>query len=362
MFKDGPGRNGFNRAEATLSVSNVAQLVPAFSKGGRSESSPIAVDGSLFYINAQNVLVSLKLPRGAAQWTRDLKPGSWAGSRLSSPAAANGIIYAAGGFSPASLWAINAADGSVVWTQRLTQSDFVASPVVSNGVVYITSRDFTVHAVDAATGRILWQARTSTTHDLWSSPAVKDGTVYVASTHLYAFDAGTGELKFATPIGSSSATPAVGNGVVYVTSDGLSNTLFALDAATGAQKWTAPITGGSSPALAYGSVFVGSDTALSAFSSATGGLKWSTPGVGSSWASPAVANGVVYAATSPAQDGGRLHAVDASSGQPLWSSDAIGHGSSSPIVANGMAYVGASGNSYYQGVYSRVGMAAFKLP
>ena len=92
------------------------------------------------------------------------------------------------------------------------------------------------------------------------------------------------------------SSPAVANGLVYVGSD--DDKLYALDAVTGSLKWsyaTGESIGESSPAVANGVVYVGSfDGKLYALDAVTGALKWSyTTGNGID-SSPAVANGVVY--------------------------------------------------------------------
>ena len=118
----------------------------------------------------------------------------------------------------------------------------------------------------------------------------------------------------------------------------------------------------SSPAIANGTVFVGSDDhKLYAFdakgntgcagSPRTCAPLWTSVSTGSFvFSSPAVANGVVYVGSND----GTLYAFDASgtkncSGSqkicsPLWTASA-GIGSSSPEVANGVVYVGSAGGT-----------------
>src|SRR5215469_6710066 len=90
-----------------------------------------------------------------------------------------------------------------------------------------------------------------------------------------------------------TSSPAVANGLVYVGSD----KLYALDAVTGALKWSY-ITGGgginSSPKVTNGVVYVGSDDdKLYALDAVTGALKWSYI-TGGAISSPTVVGGVVY--------------------------------------------------------------------
>jgi outer membrane protein assembly factor BamB len=56
--------------------------------------------------------------------------------------------------------------------------------------------------------------------------------------------------------------------------------------------------------------------------------------------SPAVADGIVYAANVE----GELHALDAASGEPLWE----GEGTSTPTIAGGSVYVGETDGHFYR--------------
>jgi len=182
--------------------------------------------------------------------------------------------------------------------------------------------------ISAANVGTLVEAWTTTTGGARSSPAVANGVVYLGSADgkLYAFDAGgatgcSATPKTCSPLWSAttggaiySSSPAVANGVVYVGSD--DRKLYAFDAAgvtncSGTPKtctplWTA-ITGGevrTSPAVANGVVYVGDGSyALYAFDAAgitgcSGTPKTCTPLwtaiTGGYGESPAVANGVVY--------------------------------------------------------------------
>ena len=138
------------------------------------------------------------------------------------------------------------------------------------------------------------------------------------------------------------SSPAVASGVVYVGSD--DKAVYALDAATGAVLWktTTGAAVRSSPAVANGVVYVGSDDAgLYALNATTGQVIWKTTTGASVRSSPAVSNGVVYVGSDDTKvyAPGRPHrcgAVDRTDGRlcPLV-----------PAVANGLVYVGSDGGS-----------------
>ncbi len=98
--------------------------------------------------------------------------------------------------------------------------------------------------------------------------------------------------------------------------------LLALDAATGAVKWEYydnKAALGSSPTVAAGKIFIGSnDRNIYAFDSTTGTLLWkfgsgNNPTVGR-WSSPVYANDIVFAGN----DDGRNFAINATTGLLKW--------------------------------------------
>jgi serine/threonine protein kinase len=222
------------------------------------------------------------------------------------------------------------------------------SPAVVNSVIYVSSTDDKLYAFDAITGQPKWAAPTN--GPIGSSPAVMNGVVYVGSADgkLYAFDAATGKPRWAAFTGSLiGSSPAVVNGVVYVGSE--DNKLYAFDAATGKQRWAAPTgdatSSTSSPAVANGVVYIGSgDSLLHAFDAVTGQPKWVAATGGPIFSSPAVANGLVYVGS----EDSRLYAFDVITGQPKWANLVVGGNfASTPAVVNGMVYIIAGDGHLY---------------
>jgi len=184
---------------------------------------------------------------------------------------------------------------------------------VANGVVYVAAADaldrsYDLYAANASTGALLWSFQTA------SSPYANEG-----------------------PFG----TPAVANGVVYIGSEGtnvpdpsfvpIPGNLYALNASTGAKLWSYE-TGniGGAPAVANGIVYAASDNALYALNASTGAKLWSFA-LENGADSPAVANGVVYIGS-----GESVYALNADTGAELWSYDA--EEASTPIIVDGAIY------------------------
>ena len=232
--------------------------------------------------------------------------------------------------------------------------DSASSPVLANGVVYYGSFDYSgsaltghVYALNASTGAQLWSFETP--GPVTSSPAVANGVVYVSSESLYALNASTGALLWSSATAGNGDSPTVANGVVYVSSQMCSSngvpctsSLYALNASTGALLWSFPMAGnGSSPAVANGVVYVGSsDDNVYALNASTGEKLWNYSTDGEVTSSPAVANGVVYVGSST----GVAYALGASTGALLWryaaaSTQSLG---TAPAVANGVVYFEAN--------------------
>ena len=194
------------------------------------------------------------------------------------------------------------------------------SPVTADGLVYAAPSDNTVHALDAASGRVIWQNRIpGRASDLLE---LADGLLYLSIQALYALDPVTGEivwrfpaedvggphLPFTNPWTQTEPYFTVHRGVVYYGSD-LAE-VFALDAATGRLLWENQIPDGR-PAAPTGSgdvVFLGSRSGiLYALDAATGQLMWHYPTPAAVISSPLVADGLVYVTTAD----GQVHAVRA---------------------------------------------------
>ena len=155
------------------------------------------------------------------------------------------------------------------------------------------------------------------------------------------------------------ATPAVANGVVYVSTAGAPGTtdgqLYAFAAAGCGQPacsplWTAVVPNvGSSPTVSGGRVYIATSAGrLAAFAAAGCGAKVCRPlwtgAIGeTAHAAPAVANGVVYVTSSTRMFAFRATGCGRATCQPLWRTTAV-QGvvqGSGPAVGNGNAYFGS---------------------
>jgi len=265
-----------------------------------------------------------------------------------SPAVADGRIYV---LTQVSFWVLNATDSTELWSLPLGG---LSTPVVVDGIVYFSSQ----HSYDGAQGSCVFAFNAIDGTKLWhyaipggsggisSSSAVVGGVVYVGAdnNNVYALDAKSGRVlwQFATgdPVGSS---PAVVDGIVYVGSS--DHCIYALNATTGKKVWNYQTGGGvsSSPAVVDGVVYVGSeDHTVYAIDTADGKKLWSYTTGDIVVSSPAVAGGVVYVSSCD----GNFYFLDATIGEKLWSTFEYGDGYASPRVVDGVLYICANFNLY----------------
>lgn len=129
----------------------------------------------------------------------------------------------------------------------------------ARGLVYGSSYDHVVRALNASTGAVVWTADVG---ESVSNPAAlgPDGTVFIASTSdLWAFDGATGAQKWRVALRNASPSAVSADGVIYVAFDNVA--VAAFDGATGAPLWnhSAPgaVRNGVGPVLgADGTLFV----------------------------------------------------------------------------------------------------------
>jgi outer membrane protein assembly factor BamB len=156
------------------------------------------------------------------------------------------------------------------------------------------------------------------------------------------------ELKWSfttAPFPNVLSSPAVANGVVYVGSNDYK--VYALDATDGTKLWEFAAGGrvDSSPAVANGVVYFGSwtDGKVYALDAQTGTKLWEFTTGGGVYSSPAVANGVVYIGSTD----GKVYALDANTGAKVWEFTTGNDITSSPAVANGIVYIGSFDHKLY---------------
>jgi len=252
-----------------------------FQTGANVRSTPAVAGGSAYVLSLDGNLYALDAHSGKVQW----KFASSGESRLSAPG-----LY---GLVPS---------GEVMpdpW------DFFLSSPAVWDGKVYFGSGDHHVYALDARTGRLVWKFQAADV--VHSSPAIVDGVLYIGCWDggLYALNAVIGRLiwKFASGTDPSHfmqgipGSAAVANGVVVFGSR--DNYIYALDSKTGKQLWRRGNDGSwviASPAVQNGVVYITTSDSMRfrALDLKKGTPLFEVPYLAYSFSSPALASGHAY--------------------------------------------------------------------
>jgi outer membrane protein assembly factor BamB len=250
------------------------------------------------------------------------------------------------------LWSVDLGSGAKGRYLRLM-------PTVSQGIIYAADPSGTLIALNAQSGRKVWQHRVR--GGLSTGPAVADGMVLVGSTkgHLLAFNASNGNRIWEAGLSNEilSAPAAASDIVVAKSIDGKVEAYRLTD---GKRLWsydhTPPnliLRASSSPVIKDGLVVLGfADAKLAVLGLKTGSVHWLRPvafAKGSSAvdrmvdidANPIVKDGEIYVVTYQ----GKLAALSLYNGQRLWSKDFSAY--TGMALSNKKVFVSAASGRVY---------------
>jgi outer membrane protein assembly factor BamB len=379
MFHGSLDNRGFNKQEQTVGPDNVSSLSLSWLGNGATQdedlvfmSSPVVSQDLVFFGTSVGQVLAFRTTCGGSEclpvWRARLPQGVY-----STPAISHGVLYVGTPGSVGALYAFKAsgcgqATCQPLWSAKVDAGE--SSPKVLNGVVFIGGGNglvaFDANGCGDLTCKPLWTGLTGAA--VFDTPAIANGVAYVGSQdgRLYAFDVTGCGQKQCQPLwygqtGSAiyASSPAVAGGFVYIPSfaDGRLNVFKAEGCGSNACQ---PVWKGdadqyvdSSPAIAYGRVYVGTGHGeLRVFDADGCGHalcqpQWIGTAAGPLAAmngAPMVANGVVYVG----ENNQRVYAFKAkgcgSFGcEPLWqfiTQDPIVN--SSPAIIDGTLYVTGS--------------------
>jgi polyvinyl alcohol dehydrogenase (cytochrome) len=415
------GQNNHNTrygaAERILSADNVGRLKPrwTFTTAGDISAVATVVSGVAYVPDWGGKLWAIDIQTGKALWSHDIDDytGTTGSVSRTSPAYWNGeLIIGTGNVMSDELTGafeigLNARTGAMLWRTRTDASDaaiMTGSPTVDNGVVYTGVSSKTEHvkmaptfrgsveALDARTGKILWQTymvpEGFNGGAVWSSQPVVDrktNMLYVTTGNSYSVPSG-----YCVNPGQTHCTPLprdahidsivalnLRTGQVTWSHHTLSADTWTLsqpnaspdfDFGAGPNLYTTTIQGRQMDVLGAGQ----KNGMYYALDPATGNSIWSTqagPGGvlgGIEWGTStdgkriyaAITNGshksytyTTFDGLKKTTQGGLWTALDASTGRILWQTadpqgaEYITDGFVSS--ANGVVYAGSSGGNFY---------------
>ena len=202
--------------------------------------------------------LALDAPSGAEIWRR-----GWPNaSSVNQPTHHNGRLYLQRGNhgSDTQLWALNALDGSAVWSAPFgAQWESYEAPAVNNAGIWINGGSYGGLYGFSHAGAQLFFNSSLAQYDRWTPTLGADGTVYsYVAGLLKAHSPTTGAVNWSLDLGWSwsgwsmyTVTVRSGNTLVAAGTAGL----HAVNLTTRAKLWTAPGAFVGSPAIAAGVVY-----------------------------------------------------------------------------------------------------------
>lgn len=226
------------------------------------------------------------------------------------------------------------------WKEEVSDDFIIGGPVVFNDTVLIPSADGTLYALhfDLNSARLSWKFETQSA--LWSSPLVSGDVIYQSSMdhHVYAINAQNGTQIWEEDVGAAILdTPTEIEDTLLVGTFG--NQLIALDKTRGTKKWSF-----DTEAWVWGNPLVIEDTAYFGdvdgniyFVNINSGRELMAPEKvdGAITSSPVASEELIYFAT----EAGTLYARTASNFKPEWAEPIGGGLFVEPIIQNGSIFL-----------------------
>ena len=320
------------------------------SSSGKLTASPIVYDGRVYTLDAAAKVTAFAVTGGSSIWRADVTPDKEKSEKGygGGIAADNGRIYAATGFG--TVVALDATSGKKLWEKSLGVP-IRSSPTAVNERVFVATTEGRFVCLNATDGTEVWSFRglpEKTSIISNPSPAVDGDLVVVPypSGEIIALRTSNGQqvwqeslarTRSASAIASMSdaARPAMDSGVVYAVGHG--GRMIATQQKTGERLWSINVPGTQTPMVAGESVFVVDTTGqLLAITRREGKIQWTTKLAGSAtWSGPTLAGGMLWVASSK----GQLTAVEATTGKVVSTQDLGGPVYIAPVVAQGRMFI-----------------------
>jgi outer membrane protein assembly factor BamB len=290
---------------------------------GNNPSAPVIAKDAAYFVTG-NHAYAVSLTNGSLKWRYPSDPAvAMPALVVVTPAVVEGVVYLGAGDG---LYALNAADGTLKW--HYTSNGGVATtPVSYNNAIYFISGIGRIHAVNVETGDSIggvWKNGTALGVDAGGAAiadaTVANGIIYFTTSNevLHAIDLSTGVQRWYARPGSVDriAVPVVAGESVIV-ADG--NFLNSWRAVTGQKRWTVPLPSNAvvPPTVdPDGNTYVVTDNREIYALNTRGRGIWPKPATVDyvPLAAPTYADGLLIVPTS----NGGIYAFDAANGELKW--------------------------------------------
>jgi len=321
-------------------------LLWTFKTGGAIISSPLAVDGYLYFGSQDGNFYCLDGKSGKVKW----KFGSdqFLESITCSPCAHDGFLYF--GNDCGNFFCLDTVTGKKIWE---FQSDLgvISAPYITEKYIYLNCTRGKIYCLDLRRGTLIWSYKTEGLA-LKSGLFISDGLLYCGSSGrfkwtelFYCLDAERGIVKWTFETENNiNSSPIAEDGRVYF---GCSDyNFYCLDAYTGEKLWSfiTEDSINSSPALDGMEVYFGCDDKnLYCLNSYTGELIWSFKTKGPVISSPCIAGDFICFGSFD----GEVYFLRKEDGSKVKTFKTQGTISSSPCIEDGLLFTGSDDGNLY---------------
>jgi len=258
-----------------------------YAANGGIVSKPAIHDNKLYFGSTDQYVHAISCRGGKKVWVQSTE-----GAIYSSPTIAEGHLFI--GSDDEHLHVLNILAGREAWSVNLG-SRVRSSPIVAADSVFIGSENGEIQCYDFS-GNIRW--RTAAKRAVTASPHFYDHVIYITSLDgiLYAIDAKSGWVIWRYRMESGSiSTPTTNENHIYVGST--DNSLYCINIKSANKVWSFATDNqvNSSPVFYKGAVyFCNVDGLVYSLHSGSGRLRWKYQTDGSITGSPIIVNDILY--------------------------------------------------------------------
>lgn len=313
--------------------------VTSESRWGSTWTGPVVKNGILYECTDDGYISAMDAYSGTSIWARQL--GSQ-GNYQCVPVVEDGVVYSTfySSMNSSTLYALDAITGETIWSVLGYDVglDFIEWMVLaySEGMLYGGTYSSYVWAIDAFDGSVVW---THSVEDwLYSGATVNGGQVYMVGYEgcVVALDQYSGALLWSTRVDSAVSSPPLAvQGALYMGT--FAGTMYCFDELTGVQLWS---TGGlgfmdyATPAYDGAYIYFGSESGTYCLDASVGTVMWSQS-TARMTSAVVCSNGYIYGACLD----GYLRALDADDGSVV-DQDYLGnYTQSQPAASEGWVWV-----------------------
>ncbi|MBN1667624.1 MAG: PQQ-binding-like beta-propeller repeat protein [Anaerolineales bacterium] len=199
----------------------------------------VTADDESVYVAFNNHVYAINLDNGSLRWRFPAEPETTT-TFYAAPALDQGNQLIAGSYD-SSLYSLDPANGQLLWQYEAAEGRYIASPIVSDGLIFAPSGDNELHALDLD-GFPQWAQPFETAGPNWSQPVTDQecDCVFLASMdqRVYAIDPQSGRQIWVSEElgGAIVSAPAISpDRLLFVGT--FYNEMIALNADTGTIEW-----------------------------------------------------------------------------------------------------------------------------